>query len=247
MISSSVYEPPRRPPGKLIRQLLASSADDGRYRQPNYSIVLPGLDDAASRELSLLLRGDVVVVRSRSARRVVDALLAYLATHVTAEEHDVWRIAAFPVVKDGRAVLLPDELRSSLAHVQPRLTKAGLSMVDLPTAIVDTRTTELVIPQPTTPHDAEVASRLGPVWVRTTELPPAAPGRYPLAAWMFPDPDPEAGVTATSLALAASAVARPKNAALLADVDALLHRLLVVVEPELGALITKASEYLTKP
>lgn len=229
---------------QLVQQLLAGSAYDGDYRQPNYSVVLPNLEDPASRELNLLLWGDAVVVRSRSVRRVVDALLAYLASHTATDVPDMWRIAAFPVTKDGRAALLPDDLRSSLAQVQPRLTKAGLSMVDLPMAVVDTRTTELVIPPPSIPHEEAVVTSLGPVRVRGTELPPAAPGRYPLAAWLFPDPGPEAGVAATALALAVAAVARPKDAALLTDVAALLQAVPVAVAADLGTVATRASDFL---
>ena len=228
----------------LVRRLLAPSAYDGEIRQPNYSVVLPSLDDPSSRELNLLLWGDAVVVRSRSARRVVDALLAFLSAHVAAEASAIWRIAAFPVVKEGHAALLPDWLRSGLAQVQPRLTRAGLAMVDGPCAIVDTGSAELVVPAPTIEHDEVVFNLLGPVVVRGTELLPAAPGRYPLAGWLFPDPGPETGSAATSLALAVAAVDRPKDGAMLADVAALLRRVPLAVASDVPALVTQAARCL---
>ncbi|MDQ6698339.1 MAG: PqqD family peptide modification chaperone [Actinomycetota bacterium] len=230
--------------GQLVGRLLATSACEAEHRQPNYSVVLPTLDDASSHELNLLLQGDTVVVRSRSVRRVIDALLAYLASHTAPDVPDRWRIAAFPVTKDGRAVLLPDDLRSNLARIQPQLTRAGLSMVDLPTAIVDLSTAELVVPPARVSHDSDVVAGLGSVHARGTELPPAAPGRYPLAAWLFPDPGPGAGVAATSLALAVAAIARPRDAVLLTDVAALLQRVPVAVVSDLRTIATKASDLL---
>lgn len=230
--------------GQRVRQLLASTACDGEHRLPNYSVVLPGLDDTNGRDLNLLLWGDVVVVRSRSVRRILEALLAHLGTHVAAEEPGVWPVAALPVVRGGRAVLLPGELRASLAQVQPRLARAGLSMVDLPAAIVDSGTAELVIPPLTIPHDAAVVHRLGPLSTSGSEQPPAAPGRYRLAAWLFPDPGPEVSAAATSVALAVAAIARPKDMTLLAEVTSFLHRMPVAVRSDPAAMIATAAEYL---
>ncbi|MEJ7582722.1 MAG: hypothetical protein WKF43_01300 [Acidimicrobiales bacterium] len=222
---------------------MGGSAHDAEHRQPNYSVVLPGLDEPDGRELNLLLRGDVVVVRSRSVRRVIDALLGYLTADV-AEEPGLWRISAFPVVRQGRAALLPDELRSALGRVQPRLSRAGLSMVDLPAALVDASTVELVVPPLGVAHDAELVRNLGPVRAAGTELPPTGPGRYPLAAWLFPDPGPETSVAATSLALAVAAVDAPKDPALLDRVEAFLHRLAVAAGADLDTVITGAAEHL---
>ena len=229
----------------LVRHLLADSAYEVELRQPNYSVVLPGMDDPASRELNLLLWGDTVVVRSRSPRRIVDALLAHLSTHVSGESPDVWRIAALPVVRDRHAVLLPDELRSSLPQVQPRLARAGLSLVDLPAALVDTSTTELVVPPPTIPHHEAVADSLGAVRVQGTELPPALPGRYRLAGWVFPDPGADVGLAGASLAMAVAAVARPKEAVLVADVSRLVGDLTVHFASDLRAVVESASRTAT--
>jgi hypothetical protein len=88
------------------------------------------------------------------------------------------------VVSNGRAALLPAGLVDHLKVLQPRLAKAGITLVDGPDARIDPGTAELVVPEPTIAYDASVLDAVDADVRLGNELPWVRPGRYPLAKWL---------------------------------------------------------------
>lgn len=151
----------------------------------HFSVVLPGSRAGRSSDLCLLQAGDDVVLRSRSARRVLRALCARLSDLAEPAPEHLVRSAGLAVVSGGRAVLLPPSARD-LQRLQPLLAAAGVRMSDEPGALVDARSAALVIPAPTVRLPEATLGELPPDATWRGELPPAPPGRYRIAAWAYP-------------------------------------------------------------
>ena len=81
--------------------------------------------------------------------------------------------------------LLPAGLVDFVKQLQPRLAKSGLCIVDSPRTLLDRRTRELVVPEPTVPYDASVIAELDDGVKLGSELPWIRPGRYPLRTWFL--------------------------------------------------------------
>lgn len=170
----------------LAEVFRAHRVGGGAKAPDNFSVVL-GEGGSGTRGLNLLLQNSNVVVRSRSARRVVLGLANYLSPFVDPVAADeaggtLLRTGAVGAVIGDAAVLLPTNAVLWLEQVQPRLHRAGIQLVDLPYSTIDTATTELVVPEPAVTIDWD---RLAAVDDSTgrSELPAVAPGRYPLRVW----------------------------------------------------------------
>lgn len=168
--------------------------DDGT--PTNYSVILPsGKGAGKARGLNLLLVGNNTVVRSRSPRRVVDALAVRLSYFVDNPTSSVpsreLEVYAVPAILDGKAVLLPAIVANWIEEVQPKLARAGLRLVDVPFATVDTFSAELVVPAPALDLDLVALSKLPGDKPAPSEGSPVVPGRYPIAAWCLWPTDPE--------------------------------------------------------
>lgn len=167
----------------LDRVFADARVDDERVPE-NYSVSLSSERDARTRRLDLLVRGGTQLVRSRSAERVVQGLLTYLAADVAPVDAALTRVNATVAFRGDEAFLLPPDLVSRLEHLQPHLTRAGLRLADVPYAAVDLARAEIVIPEPV----VDVApALLGELRVDTGAREPAAvaPGRHPIRAWYF--------------------------------------------------------------
>lgn len=171
----------------VTRLLAAQHAPQVRGAPDHYSVVLPPASDGAVRGLALLLQGGGTLVRSRSGRRVLDALVAWLSALLPPPPDcaDLPSCRAPAVVADGRAVLLPPAARGWLRTLQPRLARLGVRPVDSPRTFLDPDSAAVVVPAPALPVDAAVLAAAGIPADTRSERRPAAPGRYPLAAWLF--------------------------------------------------------------
>ena len=173
----------------VLRRLFAGSALEDTRVVDNYSVVLHPPKTGGRRELNLLLRGGEQLVRSRSSARVLRGLLGYLSADIALSDPDLLYLATTPAVRDGQGILLPPRLSAPLTSLQPRLSRLGIRLVDLPRTTVDPATAELVVPEPALPHDMSVLeeqdARDGPAGAPGlgSELPAVLPGRYPLQTW----------------------------------------------------------------
>src|SRR6185295_1208645 len=174
---------------ELLDRLFAGARVNDRRVPDNYSIALGGTPTTkgagSSRSLKLLVHGSVQLVRSRSAGRVLAALLQYLSADLDPTDSTFSRVNATAVVRDGQALLLPYGLVNFVKQLQPRLAKAGMSIVDTPRTFLDIPERELVVPEPAVPHDATVLDDLDAAATLGNELPWVRPGRYPLRAWFL--------------------------------------------------------------
>jgi len=173
----------------------------GTRAPDNYSVVLGGTT-GKTRELSLLMMGDRTIVRSRSPRRVVQALAAQLSYYAQSED-DLFRTLDVAALVGDQLVLLPDVTREWIDETQPRLARLGVRLSDEPHSSIDTKTLELVVPEPALHINRAALDDLpGPVSTRS-ELPPIEPGRYSVAGWGI-DSDEETKHPTRPQALAAT-------------------------------------------
>jgi peroxiredoxin len=174
---------------EVLDRLFAGARVKDRRVPDNYSVALGGTKTTkgagASRSLKLLVHGSRQLVRSRSGGRVLQALLQYLSADLDADDSKLVRVHATAMVRDGDAVLVPAGLVDHVKQLQPRLAKIGASIVDTPRTLLDVPAGELVVPEPTVPHDASVIAELDAGVKLGNELPWVRPGRYPLRAWLL--------------------------------------------------------------
>lgn len=175
----------------------------------SYAVTLPEpVDgpDSPVRDLNLLVRGADVLVRSRSATRVLRALLWRLADEMVPFDVDgpTVRVDSMAVMVDGVALLVPPGVRVLAPGMARQLARAGIAVADVPRPEVDVRTAELVLRPPAVTHDPG-ALRDDPV-DELVEPRVIAPGRYPLAGWGTVHPA-EVPVTLLTPGQAAAALA----------------------------------------
>jgi Coenzyme PQQ synthesis protein D (PqqD) len=170
----------------VVRRALSAYHVPGRSNPPAHlSVVLPTVDSDGRRLLNLLLVGDQTVLRSRSPRRVVRALAAYLSMLVADQEGTLappgtYAVSAMAALVGTDAVLLPRHIPTAAVS---RLARAGFRMVDLPVAILDPASGELVVPQGLVEIDEEAFDLVPETDLGGTEGAWVPPGRYPLRAW----------------------------------------------------------------
>ncbi len=177
----------------LLEQLFVGAVVEDPSVPDNYSVSLTG-GSGRSRDLELLVQGSRQHVRSRSRARVLAALLQHLSDDLRTSDGSLLRLAATPAVAtDGSAILLPPGLIDAVGKLQPRLAKLGFTFADVPIALVDAASGELVVEPPSVAHDPAVLTDVdADVELGRSELPLVPPGRYPLRAWYLPVWDPDA-------------------------------------------------------
>ncbi len=134
--------------------------------------------ESGPQPLHLLHRGDTIAARSRHPDRILRALVAHLASYDDGA-------TAYPAVnglvvgRDGRAMIVahpedPIRLRHALGRV-------GVGVADMPVALVDVGTSEVVVGAPGLTVDLAPIDALA---VETGELEPEPLpwGRYPVVA-----------------------------------------------------------------
>jgi hypothetical protein len=174
---------------ELLDRLFPGARVNDRRVPDNYSIALDGTPTTkgagSSRSLKLLVHGGTQLVRSRSVGRVIAALLSYLSADLDEADPALTRVNATAVVHDGAAILLPAGLVDFVKQLQPRLAKERMCIVDAPRTMLDLSTRELVVLEPTIPHDPWVLTELDDGVRLGSEPPWVRPGRYPLRAWFL--------------------------------------------------------------
>ncbi len=165
----------------MIRRLFASwLLPDAWPERGHYSLILgPTVPSrAGERALSILFAGGVPIVRSRSARRVLRALAAHLASYGAGPAPaGLLRFKAVAVVGERGGVLLPAGVfgHFDLCRLERELTRMSLRLVDQPWVHVDPATTELVVDDVPLPADAGA-----PLDEPEERLPS---GRFPVIGW----------------------------------------------------------------
>lgn len=155
---------------------------EGTRAPDNFSVILGGSGGRGTKELSLLLRGDETVVRSRSSRRVVRALISHLSS-LLAPDDGLLRTFNLAMLVDGEAVMLPAEARDWIEQLQPRLARLGVRLSDQPLAGIDLERLELVVPEPALSVNQAALEELAEPALGRSELPAIEPGRYRLRSW----------------------------------------------------------------
>jgi hypothetical protein len=189
----------------LLDRLFPDARVEDPKVQDNYSVALYPPASGTARELNLLVRSGLQLVRSRAAARVLRALLGHLSADLYDPDPALLQADGLAVVDgEGEAVVLPSVLRNMWSVVAPRLGPLGLQVVDRPSISIDTGKAQLVVHEPVVPHDAAVLEGVD-VGVRLgSELPAVAPGRYPLRVWVVATEERPAGPLSQAAAVAQS-------------------------------------------
>jgi hypothetical protein len=193
----------------------------------NYSLALHQSSvDNKIRDLNLLFRSDLQVVRTRSAGRVLRALLGYCSMEVHQPDPGLLQADGLAVVRNDRSYILPPFLYRTYDLVAGRLSRFGLQVVDRPWVCIDPATTQIVIEDPRLPYDRDMLAELDQDIPTSPELPAVGTGRYLLEGWVFATEQPGAHLsTAASAALAAGLIRSvPSLQTVLDDLVALFSR-----------------------
>jgi hypothetical protein len=194
----------------------------------NYSVVIGEGGKRSARSLNLLLWGSSTVVRSRSPRRILLALAAYL-DGVLEPEGDLLRTNNIGAIVDDGAILLPSVVAQWLEDVQPRLSRLGVRLVDQPFTSIDPDRLELVVPEPRVKVDEAALAEISEPAPSRSEQPRVEPGRYPLRAWTVWETDEMDGPLSRARAVAASLpsiMSQPEDLeTLLPQLSSLLERI----------------------
>ncbi|MPZ61545.1 MAG: PqqD family peptide modification chaperone [Propionibacteriales bacterium] len=167
--------------GLVARALAAHLVDDVRA-PPNYSLRLAASDGIAHHRM---FRACETPVRTRSLRRLLDALCGFLASHAAEQDSAAVHLDALVLVHDGRVMLLPPELRP-LRTGEEELRRYGVRILDSQTAPLDPASGQLVIRPPMlTMDDAALAeaAAVAPEPEPAEAAPVAEPGHYPVRVW----------------------------------------------------------------
>lgn len=145
----------------------------------------PSASGGFARSLGLLVKGDRPLVRSRSAARILRALLWRLDDEMLGFETPPGRIRvrATAARVGDQAVLLQPGLHMLGDAIQPRLARLGVALADMAYPELDLATAELIVGEPRISHDPAVIASLDRPIESSSELAPVGPGRYPLVGW----------------------------------------------------------------
>jgi hypothetical protein len=220
--------------GELVGRFLASHRVGEDEQAPAcYSVLLGDRPGRASGALKRLLQAETTVVRSRSSRRVLLGLAAYLAGHASRPRDGLVRTRDVAVVGGGQALVLPLEVSDLLEQLTPRLARLGLVVVDEPYVSLDLRGAELVVSEPSLDLDPSVLDEVAEPSGRFAEPPRVEPGRYGIRGWFASDDErgqTRAGLVSATLEGAVGV--EPKElAATVEDLDRLFDRIEVVPLP----------------
>lgn len=133
----------------------------------------------------LLFWGGCVVARSFDPDRIIRSLVDHLSAHRPPPDGLVW-VSSLPYVHDSKAVLMPSTFHDDLRNVDRQLRRHGFVAVDIPRALVDLATGELVVTDLVEADPDHLARAVDGVARRRAE-PTVAHGRYPLERWVFVD------------------------------------------------------------
>lgn len=152
-------------------------------------------------QVSLLYRSSQLAVRSRTPSRVLHGLFSFLSGHL--DVPDGLLTHAVVAVADGKAVVLPPAVRSSLKVLQPHLRRVRWQLADVPLCIIDAEAGEIVVPEPALTIDYGVIEEIEAREKGSKEVPRVVPGRYPIAGWALPS-EAENGALSRAMAVALS-------------------------------------------
>ncbi|MGH8979385.1 MAG: hypothetical protein ACRDV7_15000, partial [Acidimicrobiia bacterium] len=133
----------------LLRQALRAHTVARLEPPANFSVRLAGpVQHRRGAGFHMLYRGCGLVLRTRDPRRLVGGLFHHLDAFRPEYGAGCYAIRGVALVGDGRALIAPVALRSSMARVERRLNLRGLRFVDTPWVLLDVARAEIVVPDP---------------------------------------------------------------------------------------------------
>lgn len=167
---------------ELVSTMLGRHVVPEVQAPPNCSVRLASTDGL---RFHRLFRGCETSVRTRSLRRLLQALGGFLAAYAAEDDADAVHVDALVLVHRGEALLLPRELRP-LLPAEEAMRRRGLRVLDAATAALEPGSGELMIPPPLFEIDSALATRVAALENEAPESAlSAAPGRFPVRAWAY--------------------------------------------------------------
>lgn len=177
---------------EVLRRLFAEQVRDGVTAPANFSVAVnpPSRTDVGER-LHVLFFGSTLLLRTRSPRHLVGALVRLLSGIASPVPDELLAIGAVAVVAGDRAVLLPPLVRSRRHRYEPHLRRASVAMLEDLVVGVDHRDGHLVVAPPVVGVQQRALAeleRLAPEPRR--RAPVATVGRYRIERWFLPGLEP---------------------------------------------------------
>jgi hypothetical protein len=165
-----------------LRRVLAAHDAPDVDAPANYTCKLASGDGPrGQRGLHFLYRGTSSIVRTRSERRLMHALLAELSWFAAPPDPTLLSVHGIALVGANGALIAPPTLRPWLSTIERRLRAKGLRIADTPTVLVDPARSEVVVPEPALTLAADALAALDDG--DDDEI--VAPGRHPIRGWAF--------------------------------------------------------------
>lgn len=166
---------------RLVTDILHGHVVGGVTAPPNYSLRPASADGLRYHRL---FRTCETWVRTRSLHRLLYALCGFLAEYAAEQDTTAVHLEALALLRDGRAHLLPRELRP-LLPAEEWLNREGFHVLDSATAALDPHSGDLVVQKPLVDVDPDAQAAASsmepepdPPWR------PVDPGAYPIASWV---------------------------------------------------------------
>ncbi len=165
---------------------------------PFYSLRMGTAGRRKAAPLHYLYLGGKPVLGTRDPVRLLSGLANHLSAHLV-DERDGYVAEAVPVLTPTGMLLVPQEILSMARVIDRVLVPAGFSFADVPHVGLDLVAASVVVPEPlvTISPGVEPLSPL-PSGLRETCV---APGRYPLAGWLWPAAPEQVGALRPAMAV----------------------------------------------
>lgn len=163
----------------------------------------------------LLFRGACVEVTTADPQRAVDALLRHLQPPEA--NAAVASFAAVALVRDGRATIIDDAFRASVAVRERRLADLGYSRSDAREVAIDVVAGDVVVPTGIDVDRSPLTDVVATLPAARRAGRPVAPASHPIEAWVFPTRSGEPTVPVATYRALAGLAARETELSVLTD------------------------------
>jgi hypothetical protein len=170
--------------GDLVRYLFQPRVVNNAHPPSNLSILLAsGTERQTTKELHRLYITFVRWVRSRSVRRILDALSHTLDAYDVREDGEETLIDATVLIRGGGAHLIPGDWRKWIVDQDRRWARDGFQLVDRRWVTLGVDSATVTVPQSGAKLEPHVDELIAALDVDDGPTVPQAVGTFPIASW----------------------------------------------------------------
>lgn len=168
---------------RLLETAFASRLVRDASPPPNYSVLVPQSPEEGPRQLLWLFDGHARWVRTRSMRRLLDALWHHLDAHEARAVRSSMLVAATVLVKDGCAHLVPSTWRRRVLVDERAWERHGFRLVDRPWMAFDPGAGTVTVPPSGLAWSRRLGQRLHAVAPAGAEAVARPAGEFAIVTW----------------------------------------------------------------